>query len=72
MEPGPTGKFPNGKLQIDDQGELAIKLSCNDELIFMEFGALVSWIALRPDDVTALVKLLLMYRDRVLKENDKN
>lgn len=49
--PGPTGKFPDGRISSDDEGELAIKLSLDTacKLVVLDFGKDVKWLALPPD-----------------------
>lgn len=53
---GPTGQFPGGKIDPDDQGELAIGLAIDEvrELIIIEFGAHVAWLGLTPQQAIAL------------------
>jgi hypothetical protein len=47
-ELGPTGRYPNGKLGTDDEGELNIGLAIapNKRAVILHFGTAVSWIAL--------------------------
>lgn len=52
MKLGATGKFPGGKLNPDDQGELqlAIGLNVKTGLVEMRFGKQVSWLAMSRED----------------------
>ena len=44
---GPTGNFPRGKLNAEDEGGLAIAVGKNpDGVIIMDFGKEVGWIGL--------------------------
>ena len=47
-EPGPTGRFPEGKLNEHDEGELSIRLYNKDGHVNLEFGTAVAWLALKP------------------------
>jgi hypothetical protein len=47
---GPTGDFPHGKLNADDEGGLMIAISHAEypagETVMIQFGTKVSWIGL--------------------------
>ena len=55
---GPTGRFPRGKLDQHDEGELAMGVFIYRGEVRLEFGKPVAWLALGPDDADALAKLL--------------
>lgn len=40
---GSTGKFPEGKLSADDEGEIKIAIVIKDSKIIMDFGKPVAW-----------------------------
>lgn len=47
---GPTGKFPDGKIGPDDDGELAVKLSITPEgYLRFDFGLPTAWFAMPPE-----------------------
>jgi hypothetical protein len=46
QKPGPTGEFPQGKLNEHDEGELKLMISHNEELLTIDFGKPVAWIAM--------------------------
>lgn len=58
---GPTGEFPDGKLDESDNGEIAIRIAADQErrLVAIDFGTPVKWLALPPEHAVALAKLLL-------------
>lgn len=58
--PGPTGEFPNGQLNEDDDGELAITIVADkkDGVVILDFGKSTAWIGLAPDNVYALVEVM--------------
>jgi len=55
---GPTGKFPDGKLSPDDEGEINLEVSCGPGVVKLDFGIQVRWIALPPDGALELAALL--------------
>ena len=57
--PGPTGQFPEGKLNRDDQGELALGIAPYQGHVLMNFGKEISWIAMRPEQVEQLGRALI-------------
>lgn len=45
---GATGKFPQGKISEDDEGELVIGVGHTDKLVYLQFGKSLSWLAMPP------------------------
>lgn len=70
---GPTGKFPDGKINKDDRGEIKIQVGCDHVrgLVVIHFGSEVSWIAMSADDCDNFSKLLAEKADvvRTVKEH---
>lgn len=60
---GPTGKFPEGKLSEEDEGELALSIGCNHEnrLVVIDFGKKVTWIGMRPDQAKEFADTILKH-----------
>ena len=60
---GPTGKFPQGVLNDEDQGELAFGVARDpiDGLVHLNFGKPVAWLAMPPETAVALAELLLKH-----------
>jgi hypothetical protein len=46
---GATGKFPQGKLNEDDEGELTFGIANDGKLVHVDFGKPVHWFAVGPD-----------------------
>jgi hypothetical protein len=48
---GPTGKFPQGKVHANDEGELVIGVAADvaHGQVVVNFGTPVAWFALPPD-----------------------
>ena len=57
---GPTGKFPKGKLNKDDEGELQIAVGVDrkEKKVLINFGKPVSWAGLDPDGARDLATVL--------------
>jgi hypothetical protein len=49
---GPTGEYPQGKLNADDAGELQMFVGIEGDCVRIEFGTAVKWCAM--DEWTAL------------------
>ncbi len=57
---GPTGKFPDGKLSHDDDGELQFGVARSpDGNVHVNFGVAVRWIALPPAIAIDFARALL-------------
>ena len=67
--PGPTGRFPMGKLNEDDKGELYIGIAHTSGKIILSFGTPVEWIAFRPQDARVVAAALINRADEVDKED---
>jgi hypothetical protein len=56
---GATGKFPQGRIDKMDEGELRLAIGiAPDGMIRIEFGKPVAWLALSADDARNLAALL--------------
>jgi hypothetical protein len=55
---GATGKFPEGKLNEDDEGELTMGVANDGKLVHVNFGKPVHWFAVPPDKALELASLL--------------
>jgi len=65
---GETGKFPDGELNKDDEGEIifAIATTPNNRII-MHFGKSVAWVGMTPDEARSLATLLEYRADQCEK-----
>lgn len=58
-EPGPTGRYPKGKVCEDDRGELKVAVGHTAEgKILLDFGTYLSWVAMDPEEARALISFL--------------
>lgn len=49
MPLGPTGKFPKGKMNKQDEGELKIAIFESADKVVINFGKAVTWVGLDAD-----------------------
>jgi len=56
---GATGKFPQGKLKNDDEGELRMAIFEKDGKIVINFGKKLSWIGFDKEQARKLGNLLI-------------
>ena len=60
---GPTGHFPMGKMNTDDEGELAMAVT-NDPsngTIVMTFGKPIAWIGMYPAQARTMAAALIKH-----------
>ncbi len=62
---GPTGRFPLGKLQPDDRGELACAITTKNGQVMLQFGTSVTWLSLPPEDARRLALVLIEKADSI-------
>ena len=62
---GPTGKFPKGKLNEDDEGELAFSVFVKAENVIINFNTPVHWIAMLPAQAEELAFKLIKYAEKI-------
>ncbi len=58
-ELGATGKFPEGKLNANDKGELKMAIGIEGGKVVLNFGKPTAWIGLTPDLAITLGKMLI-------------
>lgn len=58
---GPTGEFPEGKLNKDDEGALVIGITYDqkDNLVIIDFGSPVKWFGMRPTQAVEFANTIL-------------
>jgi hypothetical protein len=56
---GPTGHFPEGQLNDDDEGELTIAIGAEQGNVVIQFGKAVSWLAMPPEQAEQIAHSLL-------------
>lgn len=56
---GPTGKFPQGKLTKDDEGEIKMAVGVRDGKIIIDFGHAVTWFGMDKESAKNFANLIL-------------
>jgi len=55
---GPTGKFPQGRLTDNDEGELRVAIGQKDGKVVIDFGKPVAWIGFDPEQAEQIAETL--------------
>lgn len=58
MKFGPTGKFPRGKFNANDEGALQLGVAHRDKTVIINFGKPIAWIGLDADGAIEFAKLI--------------
>lgn len=63
---GPTGEFPAGISDPDDEGELifAVNWDASAGCVRIDFGTPVGWLAMPPDQATEFAKSIMVMVER--------
>jgi len=56
---GATGKFPDGQLQDDDEGELRLGVIAHNGHVIINFGTPAAWLGLSKDDAMRLAEAIV-------------
>jgi hypothetical protein len=62
---GATGKFPQGKLNEEDEGELKLAVAHKDGEVMLVFGKPVSWLSLPKEEAKAFAQLILKHAEEL-------
>jgi len=60
---GPTGKFPEGKLTGNDEGEIRFAIAVYKRKVVLNFGVPIASLGLGVEDARELAELLLRKAD---------
>ncbi len=58
---GPTGKFPNGGMNLQDEGELKMGVANYDGKVIMNFGSPVKSVGLEPQGAVDLATAIIRH-----------
>jgi hypothetical protein len=60
-ELGATGKYPQGKLNDDDEGELCIAVAADKakQVVVVDFGKPVHWLAMPKANIIEFANILI-------------
>jgi hypothetical protein len=56
---GPTGEFPQGRLNETDRGEVSLAVSRDGDNVRVDFGTDLSWLAMSTETTIEFAKALL-------------
>jgi hypothetical protein len=56
---GATGRFPKGKLNADDEGELRMAVTHNEGNVEIHFGKPVAWIGIPPAQAIEFARAIM-------------
>lgn len=68
-EIGPTGEYPEGKLNDTDEGALVVGVGIRDGKVIIDFGTPVAWLGMRPDDAIDFARQLIETANKVKGTN---
>lgn len=58
---GATGKYPRGKLNADDEGELRMAVGRQGDIVRIDFGKPVAWLGLPFAEARAFAEAILKH-----------
>lgn len=60
---GATGRFPEGKLTQNDEGEIAIAIAHTDKKVVIDFGKPIAWIGFSPQQARDIAAALTKHAE---------
>ena len=60
---GATGRFPEGKLNEEDEGEIKMEIAIEKNAIVIKFGKTVSWVGFNPQQARNIAQSLMKFGD---------
>ena len=64
---GETGKFPRGKLNEHDEGEIQFGVTAHGGTVILAFGKEVAWLGMPPQVARQLARTLIERADEATK-----
>ena len=62
---GATGRYPEGKLNDNDKGEIAIAIGGQDGKVIIDFGGEIGWVGFTPDQARQVAESLSAKADAI-------
>lgn len=62
---GPTGQFPEGKLNENDEGEIRIAIISQNGKVVIDFGKPTAWIGFTPEQARGIAESLVAHADHI-------
>lgn len=69
---GPTGNFPQGKLNSNDEGELALGITHDKGKVIIDFGKPVAWIGFDPKQAKEIARMFELHAIQCEIESETN
>lgn len=66
---GPTGEFPEGKLNENDEGEILVAVGTEDGNVVITFGKRIKWVGLPPKEAVALAEAIIERARMIARKN---
>ena len=66
---GPTGEFPEGQLNPEDEGEIRIAITHDKGVVVLAFGKPISWIGLPPQIAKELGAKIIIHAEKIEEAN---
>lgn len=66
---GPTGDYPNGKLDFDDDGGIRVDLSTYRGRIILSFSVPITWLGMNPDQAITIAEKMIEYAKELKKRS---
>jgi len=69
---GPTGKFPQGKIQENDEGEIQLAVGVEQNAnVFIDFGIPVKWVAFPPEQAFEVANIIALNSKKAMLVAEK-
>ena len=65
---GATGRYPDGKLNEHDEGELRIAVGEHKGNVFLDFGKPITWLGMPPAQMRGLIEKLTAVCNRMQRK----
>ena len=65
---GPTGDFPHGKFNTEDEGGLMIGISHDKGKVIINFGMPVSWIGITSEQAFAFARSIAEHAHKAMRD----
>jgi hypothetical protein len=63
------GEFPNGRLNENDAGAMAVAIGVENGVVIMNFGHSLKWIGFTPDQAIDLAEILIKHARKCGSKN---
>lgn len=62
---GPTGEFPRGKLNPNDEGGLTLAVGDEGGMVRIDFGKKIKWLAMTPEEALTFASAIASHAMRL-------